>query len=93
MQKRNSLASGAKAAKQLLKKIEQCNQRSSQETGEPDLVQIAVLIERALANEENRPGIILGMAEFICIALDGATTASSAWKPLQNLIKRSKRAS
>lgn len=78
------------SAKRLLKRIVVCVERTVAQTGDADCHQIAGLIEQALANEADRADLILGLAEYLAAAVNGATIQLDAWTPTKTLARRAR---
>lgn len=75
----------ARVAKTLIREIEACKATGVKETGEPDLLSVAAIIESAILNTQSLHGLALGLADYICLAMDGATTDAQEWDMLVNL--------
>jgi len=78
---RKRLIAEAGIAKRLIAEIEDMG--VDDETGYRDVMKAAAAIVSAIAKAPNLHALALGLADWICISLDGATTGTEAWEPLQ----------
>lgn len=69
-------------AKLLLQQIIACNQEAIAETGDLDCPRVAAMLEAALASPARHEELVLGLAEFIALTLDGAPPAIEAATPV-----------
>lgn len=78
------------AAKNLLKRIALHVERSVSQTGDVDTHEIAEMLDQALANPDTRAALLLGLAEYIAAAINGAPIQLEAWAPAKQLPRRAR---
>ena len=85
---KTSAVFGAQLAKDMLLKIEHCNQGSVEQLGEYDLAQAAKYIEEAFSDHRTRHGLCLVLAEFLSVAVESRVIDLQTWQPLASLPAR-----
>lgn len=70
---------GARAAKELLYRIRRVNLSK----GEIDLPKVYALLEEALEDPRSRRGVLMVLAEYLSVALEGSTIRLQDWTPLE----------
>jgi len=78
---RQRLVADAAVAKQLIAAIERLGLDA--QTGERDVLRIGAMIVEAFINTPSTHALALGLADWIGIAMDGATTSAEDWEPLK----------
>lgn len=70
---------GARAAKEMLYRIRRANSAK----GEIDLEKAFSLLQKALDDPRSQRGVLLVLAEFISVALEGSALRLEDWTPLE----------
>lgn len=76
----------AAAAKTLLQEVKRCNEREIEATGEHDALQVGSLIMNAATSSQNLYALCVGLADYICRAMDGSNVDVDYWVPLREEI-------
>jgi hypothetical protein len=81
----NAATPGARAAKELLLRLQRLVREAAANGQDPDIVQILALAEEADADSRTRRGLRLAICEYIVSALQGNVIDISFWRPLEDL--------
>lgn len=73
------IAVNPSAARELMAEIGKCYTRDVEESGEPNVLNIAALITSAFIRTQNTYNLAFGLADYICLSIDGANPRPEEW--------------
>jgi len=75
----------AQTAKVMLREIEASNRRSNEVTGDYDVLAAAAILKSAILNTQNLHGLAMGLADYLCMALEGSQPDLDEWEVLDEI--------
>lgn len=81
---------GARAAKELLLRLERLTKEAASKGDSLDLVAACELLSDALGDPRAKKGVLMALAEYLAAAIEGSNIDLQEWHPLEQFDRQHK---